>query len=94
MLGNLGGGAGVLTLPHVVNFDVTITKSIPLGSEKRILKLQLQAYNVFNHTEVNAVGTAIQFNPSTGAIANGSSIGIPTGTLPNRQLALSARIQF
>jgi hypothetical protein len=94
LLGNMGGGAGLLTLPHVVNFDATITRTIPLGSDKRVLKLQLQAYNLFNHTEVNAVGTAIQFNPSTGAVANGSSIGIPTGTLPNRQLALSARIQF
>ena len=37
VLGNLGGGAGDLSNPHVTNFDMTLSKSIPLGSEKRIL---------------------------------------------------------
>ena len=58
VLGDLGGGAGVLPLPHITNFDATIA-NVPLGSEKRILRFQLQAYNVFNHTEINALGTAI-----------------------------------
>ena len=94
ILGNLGGGAGGLTRPRVVNFDMTMSKNIPLWSERRVLRLQVQAYNVFNHTEVNGVGSTIQFNSATGAIANMSAIGIPTGTLPNRQLAFSARVQF
>ena len=52
VLGNLGGGSGDLSLPRVTNFDMTLTKNIPLGSEKRIIRIQAQAYNVFNHTEI------------------------------------------
>jgi hypothetical protein len=71
-----------------------MTKSIRLPGEGRVLKLQAQAYNVFNHTEVNALNTTIQFNPATGAITNGPSVGIASGALPNRQLAFSARVEF
>ena len=94
LLGNRGGGSGVLSLPGKTNFDMTLSKSIPLGSEKRVLKLQVQAYNVFNHTEYSALNTAIQFNPTTGAVGNLSSVGIPSAALTNRVLAFSTRIQF
>jgi len=92
----IDGGAGVLTLPHVINFDATITKIVPLGSEKRVLKLQVQAYNVFNHPEYNGLGTGIQFDPATNQVSNSASLGYPTGTLSNsnRVLAFTARFQF
>jgi hypothetical protein len=97
--GNQGGGAGNLTGPHVTNFDATMTKTIPLGSEKRVLKLQAQAYNVFNHTEIGGNGvpginTGIQFSPTTGAITNASSLGFINSTLPARIMAFSVRLQF
>ena len=95
-LGNAGGGSGVLTLPRVTNFDMTLTKMIPLGSEKRVMKLQAQAYNVFNHPEFGGIGTGIQFNPATNLVSNLSSLGYATSTVSgsNRILAFSARIQF
>jgi hypothetical protein len=94
VLGQQAGGAGTLTLPHVTNFDATLTKTVPLGSEKRVLKLQAQAYNLFNHTEISGIGDAIQFNPATGLVANSTSLGYTTAVLPSRILAFSARIQF
>ena len=94
VLGNQGGGSGALTYPHVTNLDLTLTKSIPLGSEKRLLKFQAQAYNALNHAEFNGMNTGIQFNPTTNAVSNATSVGLPTGTLPARVLAFSARIQF
>jgi hypothetical protein len=93
-LGNLGGGAGVLTLPHWTNFDATMTKVIPLGSERRVLKLEIQAYNVFNHTEISGIGTGIQLNPTTNQVSNTSSLGYATGTFPSRIMAFTARFQF
>lgn len=60
-LGNPGGGNGVLTRPHVTNFDVTLSKNIPLGSEKRVLRFRAQAYNVSNHTEISGIHE--HFNP-------------------------------
>jgi hypothetical protein len=93
-LGNQGGGAGALTYPHITNFDMTVTKSIPLGSEKRVLKFQAQAYNALNHPQFNAMNTGVQFNPSTNVVSNATAVGLPTGTLPARVLAFSARFQF
>ncbi len=94
VLGNQGGGSGALTYPHVTNLDMTVTKSIPLGSEKRVLKFQLQAYNALNHPQFNAMNTGIQFNPTTNAVSNGTAVGLPTGTFPARVMAFSARLQF
>lgn len=93
-LGNQGGGSGALSLPRVTNFDVTLTKAIPLGSEKRTLQLQAQAYNVFNHTEINGVNTGIQLSPTTNLVTNGATLGYANSTLPNRVMAFSARLQF
>jgi len=93
VLGDLGGGAGVLHLPHITNFDVTLTKNVPLG-ERRLLKFQVQAYNVFNHTEINAINSSIQFNPATNVVSNMPSLGYATGTLPTRVMAFTARFQF
>jgi len=93
-LGNQGGGSGALTYPRVTNFDLTMTKNIPLGTEKRILRIQVQAYNAFNHPQFNAMNTGIQFNPSTNAVSNATAVGLPTGTFPARVMAFSARLQF
>ena len=98
-LGNLGGGAGVFTGPRVTNFDVTLTKNIPLGNEKRVLRFQAQAYNVFNHPEFgngtsNVINSGIQFNPTTNQVSNLSSLGYPNTTLPARIMAFSVRAEF
>lgn len=93
-LGNQGGGAGNLTNPHVTNFDVTLTKNVPLGSEKRIMKFQAQAYNVFNHTEVSSIGSGIQFSPTTNKVTNPQTLGYITGATAARVLAFSVRLQF
>ena len=93
-LGNLGGGAGVLTRPHVTNFDLTLSKNVPLGSEKRVLRFQAQAYNVFNHTEISGIGTGIQFNPATNQVSNPQVLGYINAATGARVLAFSARLQF
>ena len=95
VLGNLGGGSGVLSYPHVTNFDMTMSKFIPIGlGEGRGLRLQAQAYNVFNHTEINALNTTVQFSPTTGAVVNPLQAGTASGTLPNRILAFGLRFEF
>ena len=43
--------------------------------ERRGLRLQAQAYNIFNHTEYIGVNSTIQFS-STGQIQNGASVGV------------------
>jgi hypothetical protein len=71
-----------------------MTKVIPLGSEKRVLKIQAQAYNVFNHSEFNSLLTGIQFSPTTNQVSNLNALGYANGTGPARIMAFSARLQF
>ncbi len=95
VIGNLGGGSGVLSYPHITNFDMTMSKFIPVGlGERRGFRFQVQAYNVFNHTEVNALNTSIQFSPTTGAVVNPLQAGTASGTLPNRILAFALRFDY
>jgi len=92
--GNQNGGSGNLSLPHVTNFDATLTKNIPLGSEKRLLRIQVQAYNVFNHTEITGINTGISFNATTNLVTNSSALGYINGANNARIMAFSARLQF
>jgi len=99
-IGNQGGGAGLLRNPHVTNFDLTLTKNIPLGSEKRLLRIQAQAYNLFNHTEIGTntggvgLGNSLQFSPTTNQLTNAQTTGFITSAFNSRVLAFSARLQF
>jgi hypothetical protein len=99
-LGNLGGGSGILSAPHVTNFDMTLTKNIPLGSEKRILRIQAQAYNVFNHTEIgktdgtSAINAGGQYSFTTNQLTNGANLGFLNSAVNARILAFTARVQF
>jgi len=94
VLGNLGGGAGDLSNPHVTNFDMTLSKNIPLGSEKRILRIQAQAYNVFNHTEISSIGSGAQYSFTTNQLTNAQTLGYITGASNARIMAFTARFQF
>jgi hypothetical protein len=93
VLGNAQGGAGIMRLPRITNMDATMAKFFPIFGERRGLKIQFQAYHVFNTAEFNAVGTGMQWNAS-GAIIPQPSTGIFSGTLPARNLALGARFEF
>lgn len=92
VLGNLGGGAGAMSLPRVVNLDTTMAKFIPVGGERRGFRFQFQAYNVLNHPEYNGVGTGLQWD-ATGKQTSVSA-GVFNSTLPARILAFSARFEF
>ena len=48
--------------PGIENFDVTLRKSIPLGGERRKLKLEAQAFNVFNHPQFKGVSSSLTFS--------------------------------
>jgi hypothetical protein len=93
VLGNLGGGAGIMTYPHVTNLDATMTKFIPVFGERRGIKLQVQAYNVLNHPQFNSVNTSITWD-ANGNVNNAAAAGVFNGTLPARILAFGARFEF
>jgi hypothetical protein len=54
--------------------------------------MRFQAFNVFNHTEFNRIGTTFQWNAANVNLS--TTTGQFTGTQPPRQMALTARIEF
>jgi hypothetical protein len=78
--------------PSWTNFDMAINRKIRLGkSETRVLRIRLEAYNVFNHPEYNAIDYALTFKSG---IMNSTTAGQYTSTLPARILATNLRIEF
>jgi hypothetical protein len=82
----------VIRGPGINNWDLSIFKNIPLGSELRVLQLRVELYNAFNHAQFSAVDTAARFSP------NGNQTNLRFGQItaanPPRQMQLSARITF
>jgi hypothetical protein len=92
-IGNAGGGGGILYGPGWLNFDASISRSIPIGSDRRQIKLRLEAFNVFNHVEFSGVASSFTFNPTTGANTTANT-GQYTSDRGPRILSLELRFQF
>jgi hypothetical protein len=84
-------GLGIFRQPTTVNFDMSLDKVIPPG-EKRVFRIKWQAFNVFNHTEFNAVGSTYSFNAAGGN--TNTTTGQYTSTLNSRQMVLTLRYEF
>jgi hypothetical protein len=54
----------VFRLPGVNNWDVTLLKRFPLGSEQRSLQFRWEMYNAFNHTQYFGIDTTARFDPA------------------------------
>jgi hypothetical protein len=93
--------------PGLNNWDMSIYKRIPLGSESRYLQLRLEMYNVWNHTQWSFLNVTPTFD-ATGKITNlaGTSGGgrygfgalntvrTAAGAGGPRQIQLGAKIYF
>jgi hypothetical protein len=93
-VGTIGdAGVNIMTNPGLNNWDNTLSKNVPLGKdEKRSLRLQLQAFNTFNHTQFSSVNSGFTFNA---AQANTNlSIGKYTGAQSGRILSLAVHLYF
>lgn len=58
--GNMG--PGVLRLPGLHNWDLALSRRIPLGEKSRTLQLRVEAYNVFNHANFSSLSTSARFD--------------------------------
>jgi len=86
-------GIGILRGPGWWNQDVTLAKAFQLGAkEARRLIMSLQAYNVFNHTEFNAIGSTYSFNAA--GVNTNATTGQYTATNQPREMVVTARFQF
>jgi hypothetical protein len=85
-------GLGILRQPAWGNWDMTMAKRIPIGkSERSVLSLRIEAYNVFNHTEFSSIGTTLTLSGTTNTNTTYSQY---TATLPSRQMSTTLRFEF
>lgn len=93
-VGTIGNaGTNIIYGPGYVNYDLTLAKTIPIGlSEKRAIKLKLEAFNAFNHTQFSGINTGFIFNADN--VNTNSAIGKFTSTRGPRILAVELRFQF
>src|SRR5262249_53824374 len=79
--------------PAVNKRDMRLLKKIPLPhSDTRSIRLRVEAYNVFNHTQFNAINTAARFDGAGRQI--NPQFGQAIGARQPRVLQLGAAFYF
>ena len=92
-VGNFGNAPiGILRQPSWSNWDMTLAKRIRAG--RTSIRLQFQAYNVFNQAEFTTIGTTYNFTGTNNSVNNNSDTGRYTAVNPGRQLGITARVEF
>ena len=85
-------GLNRLRQPSYSNWDMTLMRRIPLGkSETRGIRVRVEAYNIFNHTEFQAIGTTYSFSGTTNT---NTLTGQYTSTYSPRLMSMTLRIEF
>ena len=92
--GSYGNAAkDVFRGPGINNFDLTLNKNIPFGhSEAKGIRLRVEAYNAFNHTQFASVNSTAQFTPA-GVQVNGA-FGQVSATRTPRVMQMSLNVHF
>ncbi len=80
---------GVLRGPKEVSFATAVNKTFPI-TERVGAQLRAEAFNVFNHPNINSINSTYSFNQAT----NQSNFGYATSAGDMRQMEFSARITF
>jgi hypothetical protein len=80
---------GVLRGPKEVSFATAVNKTFPI-TERVGVQLRAEAFNVFNHPNINAINTTFSFSPTT----NASNFGYATSAGDMRQMEFSGRLTF
>ena len=80
---------GILRGPKEVVFATALNKTFPI-TERAGVELRAEAFNLFNHPNINSINSSFNFSPTTTA----SSFGYATAAGDMRQLEFSARVTF
>ncbi len=78
--------------PGINNWDMTLSKHIPLGSEQRYLQFKAEAFNVFNHTQYSSYDSALVFNAA--GVQTNNQAGIYNHARDPRKLQFGVKLYF
>jgi hypothetical protein len=103
--GNFGNSAvGILRNPTWHEWDVTISRRFPVGARKTAgVRLQFQAYNVFNEVQFTTLNAQFTFTGPNNSINNNADTGkyvasggsnLAAGTIQPRTLGLTVRLDW
>ena len=96
-IGNFGNAPlGLLRNPSWSNWDVTLARRFPLRmiSQSAQVRVQIQAYNIFNQVEFTTMNAAMQFTGANNSTLNSANTGRYTAVIPPRQIGLTLRMDF
>ena len=85
-------GVGILYGPGVNNWDLGISKRIPLFSEGRYVQFRMETFNTFNHTQFSGQNATARFDKN--GVQTDPNFGVYTGALKPRNIQLSLRLMF
>lgn len=92
-LGDFGNaGLGLLRGPGINNWDISITKRVPLFSEARYLQFRTEMFNAWNHTQFSGYSTTARFNAA--GLQTDPNFGAYTSAYAARTIQLSLRVAF
>ncbi len=92
-VGSFGNaGVGILRNPGVNNWDMSVSKRIPLKGEERYFQLRGEFYNTFNHTQFSGFDSTARFNPAGQQI--NANFGAYNAAREPRKIQLSLRFMF
>jgi hypothetical protein len=105
-IGSFGNSPiGILRHPTWHEWDITLSRRFPInlaGRRNSGIKLQLQAYNVFNEVQFTNMNAAFTFTGPNNSVINSANTGkyvatgtgLAAGTIAPRVLGLTARVDW
>jgi hypothetical protein len=89
--------------PGIHNYDITIMKYIPMGTERIRAQIRAEMFNAVNHPQFNAINNAATFNTAGTLVNTPTAIGGTggrfgfgafTGTQDPRRIQLALKLYF
>ena len=85
-------GVGILRGPGRNNWDISVSKRIPLRSERRYVQFRGELFNAWNHTQFSGINSTGRFDAASRQ--TDLNFGAYTAARNPRQIQLSLRIYF
>ena len=85
-------GIGLLRGPGVNNWDLHVSKRIPVYGEQRYFQFRAEFYNAWNHTQFSGYDATARFNPAGQQI--NANFGAYSSARDPRRIQLSLRFMF
>jgi hypothetical protein len=95
-VGNFGDAPlGLLRNPSISSWDMTLARRIPVKIGRNGgVRVQLQAYNIFNEVRFTTMSASMQFTGANNATLNSTTVGRLSNVINPRQLGLTVRLDF